>query len=724
MPENVPADTRMKYKLVIAEKPSVAKSIAAVIGAEKRKDGYMEGNGYIVTWCIGHLVELAKPDAYFDEWKAWAYETLPIMPEKWKYEIKEGTAAQYHVLEKLMHDKKVEGIVCATDAGREGELIFRLVYEMAGCEKPIERLWISSMEEGAIREGFDNLKPGSAYDSLYHSALCRQRADWLVGLNATRLFTVLYRGGTLKAGRVQTPTLAMLADREAEIRNFKKEKYYMAHILTEGIDAVTEKITDKKEAEKIAESCRDKQALVTSVKKEDKSISPPKLYDLTTLQRDANRLLGFTAKQTLEYTQSLYEKKLVTYPRTDSRYLSDDMVQTAENVIKTIFSSGLLEEKLVYSPDIGRVCNSKKVTDHHAIIPTVELGNTDLSALPKTEHEILTLIARRLLCATGNKHEYVTIKTEILCEQYMFIASGKCIRNNGWKEIEKLFRQPAERKEEQEDTEKELPEITGGQELKNADTKISEHETKPPLRYTEDSLLSAMEHAGSEDMGDDVERRGLGTPATRADIIEKLVKDGYVKREKSAKGEKTACRLIPTEDGLRLVRVIPDMIKSPKLTAEWENALALVAKGEIPMEHFMANIQDMVTELVQTHKEADAEMIKIFAPKQEVVGICPNCGSRIVKGKYGAYCEKKCGMNVNRAMGIALTDGQIKDLLAGKKILLKGLKSKTGKSYDAYIIPNGTEEYRYTKDGAEKSGVQFKFIVEFPKKKFSGRKKE
>ncbi len=580
------------------------------------------------------------------------------------------------------------------------------------------------MEESAIRDGFANLKPGSDYDNLYHSALCRQRADWLVGLNGTRLFTVLYRGGTLKAGRVQTPTLAMLAEREEQLQNFRKEKYYAAHIIADGIDAVTDKISDKKEAEKIVEACRNKSALVTLVKKEKKSISPPKLYDLTTLQRDANRLLGFTAKQTLEYTQSLYEKKLVTYPRTDSRYLSDDMEQTAGSVIKAVFDSRLFEEKLVYSPDIKRVCNSKKVTDHHAIIPTIELENTDLSSLPKTEYMILELIAGRLLCATGNKHEYETVKTEILCEQYMFTASGRCVLNNGWKEIEKLFEHSAKIREEAQAEEKELPEIAGGQELKNVGAKVSEHETKPPLRYTEDSLLSAMERAGAEDTEADAERTGLGTPATRADIIEKLVRDGYVKREKASKGEKATCRLIPTADGLRLIRILPDMIKSPKLTAEWENALALVAKGEIPMEHFMANIRDMVTELVQTHQEADADKRKMFASEQEVVGICPNCGSRIIKGKYGAYCEKKCGMNVNRAMGTALTDKQIKDLLAGKKILLKGLKSKTGKPYDAYIIPNGTEKYHYTKEGTEKSGFQFKFIVEFPKKKFSGKKKE
>ena len=348
-------------QLVITEKPSVARSISEVIGATEISDGYMEGNGYIVSWCVGHLVELAQPESYGEQWKKWTYESLPVNPEKWQYEVKPDTKAQYDVLCQLMHRKDVTATICATDAGREGELIFRLVYEQAGCSKPMKRLWISSMEESAIREGFENLKPGSDYDHLYHFALCRQEADWLVGINGTRLFTVLYGGKVLKVGRVQTPTLAMLVEREAKIMNFKKEQYFMAHILCGGVDAVTERIDNKTEAENVAGACLNGQALVTSVAKEEKTVAPPKLYDLTTLQRDANRLFGFTAKQTLEYTQSLYEKKLCTYPRTDSQYLSDDMEQTAGNVIEAIFGSILFEENRMFNPDIKRVLHSKKV---------------------------------------------------------------------------------------------------------------------------------------------------------------------------------------------------------------------------------------------------------------------------------------------------------------------------------------------------------------------------
>ena len=396
-------------QLVITEKPSVAQSIARVIGTDERKDGYMEGNVYIVSWCIGHLVELAQPDAYSDTWKKWNYESLPMIPEEWQTEVKSDTAAQYKVLKELMHDARVDSVVCATDAGREGELIFRLVYEQAGCEKPIKRLWISSMEESAIREGFKNLRPGSDYDNLYHSALCRQRADWLVGLNGTRLFTVLYGGKMLKVGRVQTPTLAMLVEREEKIRNFTKEQYYVAHILMDGIDAATDRIDDRAQAESIAAACEKGAATVVSVTKERKTIQPPKLYDLTTLQRDANRLFGFTAKQTLEYTQSLYEKKLVTYPRTDSQYLSDDMEDTARGVIGAIYKAALFGKESGAEPDVKRVMDSKKVTDHHAIIPTMEIAKADLSAVPESERKILSLAANRLLCATGEKHEYETV---------------------------------------------------------------------------------------------------------------------------------------------------------------------------------------------------------------------------------------------------------------------------------------------------------------------------
>lgn len=702
-------------QLVIAEKPSVAKSIADVLGALDRQDGYFEGGGYLVSWCVGHLIELAEPESYGEQWKKWTYESLPVNPEHWQYEIKEDTKEQYDVLYGLLHDSRVDEVVCATDAGREGELIFRLVYEQARCSKPMKRLWISSMEESAIREGFENLKPGSDYEHLYHSALCRQEADWLVGINGTRLFTVLYGGKVLKVGRVQTPTLAMLVERESKIMNFKKEQYFMAHILCGGVDAVTERIDNKTEAENVAGACLNGQALVTSVAKEEKTVAPPKLYDLTTLQRDANRLFGFTAKQTLEYTQSLYEKKLCTYPRTDSQYLSDDMEQTAGNVIEAIFSSILFEENRMFNPDIKRVLNSKKVTDHHAIIPTMEIAKADLAALPETERKILSLVANRLLCATGEKHLYETVKAELSCGGYTFAASGKSVLKNGWKDFEDAFKRSFKTMEDKEQEDKKLPELSKGQTFDGVQTKISEHYTTPPKHFTEDSLLSAMERAGNEDMSDDVERKGLGTPATRADIIEKLVKDGFVKREKK--------QIIPTEDGMKLITVLPDVVKSPKLTADWENALTLVAKGEMEREDFMADIETMVSDLIHTYHEVSDEQKKMFAQEQKVLGKCPNCGGEVVKGKYGAFCKNKCGMNVSRIMGVFLSDEQVESLLDGKKTLLKGLTSKAGKKYDAYIIPSGTEEYHYTKDGEEKSGVQFKFVMEFPNKKFTGKKK-
>ena len=702
-------------QLVIAEKPSVAKSIADVLGALDRQDGYFEGGGYLVSWCVGHLIELAEPESYGDQWKKWTFESLPVNPEHWQYEIKEDTKEQYDVLYGLLHDSRVDEVVCATDAGREGELIFRLVYEQAGCSKPMKRLWISSMEESAIREGFENLKPGSDYEHLYHSALCRQEADWLVGINGTRLFTVLYGGKVLKVGRVQTPTLAMLVERESKIMNFKKEQYFMAHILCGGVDAATERIDSKTEAEQIAGACRNGQALVTSVVKEEKTVASPKLYDLTTLQRDANRLFGFTAKQTLEYTQSLYEKKLCTYPRTDSQYLSDDMEQTAGNVIKAIFSSILFEENMMFNPDIKRVLNSKKVTDHHAIIPTMEIAKADLAALPETERKILSLVANRLLCATGEKHLYETVKAELTCGGYTFATSGKSVLKNGWKDFEDTFKRSFKTMEDKEQEDKKLPELSKGQTFNGVQTKISEHYTTPPKHFTEDSLLSAMERAGNEDMSDDVERKGLGTPATRADIIEKLVKDGFVKREKK--------QMIPTENGIKLITVLPDVVKSPKLTADWENALTLVAKGEMEREDFMADIETMVSDLIHTYHEVSDEQKKMFAQEQKVLGKCSNCGGEVVKGKYGAFCKNKCGMNVSRIMGVALSDEQVESLLTGKKTLLKGLTSKAGKKYDAYIIPSGTEEYHYTKDGEEKSGVQFKFVMEFPNKKFTGKKK-
>ena len=700
-------------ELVIAEKPSVAQSIAAVLGATQRKDGYLEGNEYLVSWCVGHLVELAQPESYEEAWKKWSYESLPIIPQEWQHEVKSDTKAQYQILKKLMHDDRVDAVVCATDAGREGELIFRLTYNMAGCRKPMKRLWISSMEESAIRDGFHNLRPGSDYDNLYHSALCRQEADWLVGINGTRLFTVLYGGKALKVGRVQTPTLAMLVDRESKIMNFKKEAYYMAHIMGNGLDAVSEHISDKTEADRIAETCENGQALVTSVVKEEKWVAPPKLYDLTTLQRDANRLFGFTAKQTLEYTQSLYEKKLVTYPRTDSQYLSDDMEGTAKNVIEAIFNSLLFEQNIMFNPDIKRILNSKKVTDHHAIIPTMEIIKQDLKAIPESEMKILSLCANRLLCATGEKHIYNSTKAELTCNEIVFKVSGKEVWKNGWKEFDDFFKNSYKTTEDKSDVEEEkkLPELREGMMIAVEQTKVSEHFTQPPKHYTEDSLLSAMERAGVEDMGDEVERKGLGTPATRADIIEKLVKDGFVKREKK--------QMIPTEDGMKLITILPDVVKSPKLTADWENELTLVSKGEVAAEQFMSGIEAMVTDLVKTYHSVSDEHKAMFGTGkggQEVLGKCPKCGADVVRGKFGAYCTGKCGMNVGKALGVTLSDSQVKSLLQGKKILVKGLKGKKG-SYDAYLIPESIEKFSYTKDGKEIKGFQYKFKMEFPPKK-------
>ena len=700
-------------ELVIAEKPSVAQSIAAVLGATQRKDGYLEGNEYLVSWCVGHLVELAQPESYEEAWKKWSYESLPIIPQEWQHEVKSDTKAQYQILKKLMHDDRVDAVVCATDAGREGELIFRLTYNMAGCRKPMKRLWISSMEESAIRDGFHNLRPGSDYDNLYHSALCRQEADWLVGINGTRLFTVLYGGKALKVGRVQTPTLAMLVDRESKIMNFKKEAYYMAHIMGNGLDAVSEHISDKTEAERIAGACENGQALVTSVEKEEKWVAPPKLYDLTTLQRDANRLFGFTAKQTLEYTQSLYEKKLVTYPRTDSQYLSDDMEGTAKNVIEAIFNSLLFEQNIMFNPDIKRILNSKKVTDHHAIIPTMEIIKQDLKVIPESEMKILSLCANRLLCATGEKHIYNSTKAELTCNEIVFKVSGKEVWKNGWKEFDDFFKNSYKTAEDKLDAEEEkkLPELHEGMMIAVEQTKVSEHFTQPPKHYTEDSLLSAMERAGAEDMGDEVERKGLGTPATRADIIEKLVKDGFVKREKK--------QMIPTEDGMKLITILPDVVKSPKLTADWENELTLVSKGEVAAEQFMSGIEAMVTDLVKTYHSVSDEQKAMFGTgkgEQEVLGKCPKCGADVVKGKFGAYCTGKCGMNVGKAFGVTLSDSQVRSLLQGKKILVKGLKGKKG-SYDAYLIPESVEEFSYTKDGKEIKGFQYKFKMEFPQTK-------
>ena len=589
-------------RFVIAEKPSVAASIADVIGAGNKRDGYREGNGFLVSWCFGHLVELAAPDAYDETLKKWDYENLPIIPENWKYGIKEDTKKQFDILRSLMKRPDVTEVIEATDAGREGELIFRLVYRMAGCTKPIKRLWISSMEESAIRDGFNDLKPGSDFDHLYESALCRQRADWLVGINGTRLFTVLYGGKVLKVGRVQTPTLAMIVDREKQITGFVKEPYYQLELVSGGLRAVSEQYKDKAKAEKLLTECTGDDAIVLSVKEEKKTVKPPKLYDLTSLQRDANKLFGLTAKQTLDHTQSLYEKKLVTYPRTDSRYLTDDMEDTAADVITAIRSElPYLSDKGGSEVNIRRIMNSKKVTDHHAIIPTAEIGRGVPDNLTDGEVRILNLIAVRLLEATGSDHVYLSRKAEIECGGILFYASGKETIALGFKvysdNLKNYFRIGKPKTDDSESSGSEdipMMELKEDQVITKPSINIKEGFTKPPARYTEDSLLSAMERAGAEDTDEDAERKGLGTPATRADIIEKLVSDGFVKREKKG--------LVPTEDGMKLMEVLPNNLKSARLTSEWENALSRVAKGEISEEAFMNNIRRMVAALVKNNE--------------------------------------------------------------------------------------------------------------------------
>ena len=617
--------------LVIAEKPSVAQSIAKVLGAASRRDGYLEGNNYIVSWCVGHLVELADASSYDERYFKWRYEDLPIVPEEWLYEVPKDKAQQFKVLRDLMKDKRVTELVCATDAGREGELIFRLVYNKAGCTKPFKRLWISSLEDSAIREGFAHLRDSSEFDKLYEAALCRSKADWIVGINDTRLFTTLYHE-KLVVGRVQTPTLAMLAERDGKISTFKKEKYFNVHVSDGKVTADMEKVKTEDEAKTIAAACDKKQAVVSSVKHETKTVNPPRLYDLTTLQREANRHYGFTAQQTLDLVQSLYEKKLLTYPRTDSQFITDDMESTVRQVIGIVCRKVPSFDGLSHDPDVRRITDNAKVTDHHAIIPTVQFEKQDIFALPESEQKILRLVAMRLLSATGEKHIYDETSVTLSCEGFAFSAKGKNIVQEGWKAVEQRFKAALKSKEKDE-PEKTLPAVCEGDVLDAVSASVTEHFTAPPKQYTEDTLLSAMETAGNEVFDDDTEKKGLGTPATRAGIIEKLVKGGYAER----KGKS----IVPTKDGLNLVCVLPEQITSPSMTAEWENTLMQIERGEADGDKFLAGIVDMTASLVKAYPFlSDAEANR-FDSGKEVIGKCPRCGSPVYVGKGNYYCSSK-----------------------------------------------------------------------------------
>ena len=661
-------------RLVIAEKPSVGMSIASVLGAKDRKDGYIEGRDYIVSWGFGHLAELANADTYDEKYAKWRYDDLPIVPANWKYKIPRDKYNQFETLKKLMNRADVSDVINACDAGREGELIFRNIYKMTGCKKPIYRLWISSMEDNAIEQGFRDLKDGKEYDNLFAAARCREWADWLVGINATRLFSVLYHR-TLNVGRVVSPTLALLVQREAEIGAFKPEPFYTAELDFGSFTATSEKFKKKSEADAVIPKGNEP-VVVKSVTSKEKTEKAPALYDLTTLQRDANRQLGYTAQQTLDYVQSLYEKKLCTYPRTDSRYLTDDMADSVNAVV--ICSAGICDEAAPPEVLSRQICNSKKVSDHHAISPTLVAGETDINALPAGEREIIKLIAKQVLRAVSESYRFRETVAVISCGDNTFTAKGKIVENVGWK----IYN-------EKEQTDKVLPELADGDELKVASSEIKEGKTKPPAHFTEDSLLSAMEVAGAKEMPDDAERKGLGTPATRAGIIEKLIATGFVERKKAKK----SVNLVPAHTGVSLITVLPEQLQSPLLTAEWEHKLKLVEHGELDADAFMAEISVMVSELVKTYSVIKGAEV-LFPSGRDVIGKCPRCGGDVTESKKGFFCETNdCRFGLWRdnkfltGKKITMTNKMAATLLKDGKIPVKGIFSeKTGKTYDATLV--------------------------------------
>ena len=616
--------------MIVTEKPSVAMSYAKVLGVQGRQDGYLEGSGYIVSWCIGHLVELAPPSTYDEKYVKWNVADLPILPQRWQYLVSASTKKQFGILKKLMHRADVESIICATDAGREGELIFRLVYEQAGCKKPVSRLWLSSMEDNAIREGFANLKPSTEYDALYQAALCRERADWMVGINCSRLFSCLY-GRPLAVGRVMTPTLAMTVEREAAIAAFVPEKFYTVALeLTSGFVALSRRISEKADAEKLLAECRKEMvSTIQKITRKEKAENPPPLYDLTTLQRDANRLLGFTAQQTLNYAQSLYEKKLITYPRTDSRFLTEDMAASLPGLMSA--AAGAFDVHEAVPVHAEQAINNSKVSDHHALLPTASVAQADFSALPAGELSILRLITVRLLCAVGEPHRYAETTLTTICAGKEFSAKGKVVLDEGWKGIErKMLDDLLDKKKEPAA----LPDVQEQSECGIAGAELKEGQTSPPKHFTEDTLLRSMETASADSMPEDAERQGIGTPATRAAIIEKLVAKGFLER----KGDKKTKVLLPTDKGKALITVMPEEVQSADMTADWETKLLRVERGEMEPKTFMTEINDMISSLVNTTeavKGASALM------KNKVIGICPNCGKSVVEREKGYFCENR-----------------------------------------------------------------------------------
>ena len=683
--------------MIVTEKPSVAMAYAKVLGAHGRQDGYLEGSGYLISWCVGHLVELAPPSAYGERYVKWNIADLPILPEKWQYLVSASTKKQFSVLKKLLHRADVETVVNSCDAGREGELIFRLVYEQAGCRKPVSRLWLSSMEDNAIREGFANLKPSTEYDALYQAALCRERADWMVGINCSRLFSCLY-GRPLAVGRVMTPTLAMTVEREAAIAAFVPEKFYTVALeLTSGFVALSRRISEKADAEKLLAECRKEMvSTIQKITRKEKAENPPPLYDLTTLQRDANRLLGFTAQQTLNYAQSLYEKKLITYPRTDSRFLTEDMAASLPGLISA--AAGAFDVHEAVPVHAEQAINNSKVSDHHALLPTASVAQADFSALPAGELSILRLITVRLLCAVGEPHRYAETTLTTICAGKEFSAKGKVVLDEGWKGIErKMLDDLLDKKKEPAA----LPDVQEQSECGIAGAELKEGQTSPPKHFTEDTLLHSMETASADSMPEDAERQGIGTPATRAAIIEKLVAKGFLER----KGDKKTKVLLPTDKGKALITVMPEEVQSADMTADWEIKLLRVERGEMEPKTFMTEINDMISSLVNTTeavKGASALM------KNKVIGICPNCGKSVVEREKGYFCEnRECRFVLwkdnafFKRLGKRM-DAHVADkLLRDGRVRLKDCRSAKGKTYNATVLLT-TEA-----DGRSKFSLEF-----------------
>ena len=671
--------------MIVTEKPSVAISYAKILGVHGRQDGYLEGNGYLVSWCVGHLVELAPPSAYGEQYVKWNIADLPILPEKWQYLVSASTKKQFGILKKLMHRADVNTVVNSCDAGREGELIFRLVYEQAGCKKPVSRLWLSSMEDSAVRAGFANLKPSTEYDALYQAALCRERADWMVGINCSRLFSCLY-GRPLAVGRVMTPTLAMTVEREAAIAAFVPKKFYTVALeLTSGFVASSRRISEKAAAEKLLAGCREEMvSTIQKITRKEKAENPPPLYDLTTLQRDANRLLGYSAQQTLDYVQSLYEKQLTTYPRTDSCYIADEDEEMLEELAEELedFLGFVSEDADDDVPRTRRTVNRQKVTDHHAILPTRSMLQADLDALPKGERNILKLIIARTLMAVSKPFRYLETLLTTECAGEEFTAKGKEILEEGWKAVErKVLADILNRKREFTA----LPQVEES-ECGILNAELKEGQTSPPKHFTEDTLLHSMETASADSMPEGVERQGIGTPATRAATIEKLVQKGFLER----KGDKKTKVLLPTDKGKALITVMPEEIQSADMTADWETKLLRVERGEMEPETFMTEINDMISSLVNTTeavKGASALM------KNKVIGVCPNCGNSVVEREKGYFCEnRECRFVLwkdnafFKRLGKRM-DAHVADrLLRDGRVRLKDCKSSKGKTYNATVL--------------------------------------